>query len=102
MSNPETAANLFADKSRDELVTALIDQGRLVADLNRQYVPLERLKSICAAMWTEYMRDECCDERRLNRLIEDAGRIMLEGMSIQQLDAIGRAHKDDPIWESFK
>lgn len=61
----------------------------------------DQLRSIVAAMWVEYNRDQHCDQRHINQLIEDAAAAMLEGMSMEDLDALGFAHKDNPIWKAI-
>jgi hypothetical protein len=62
-----------------------------------------KLHSIIAAMWVEYNRDQECDYRHINRLIEDAADIVAEEVGGDAaLDKLGESHVDDPIWEAWE
>ena len=59
-----------------------------------------KLHSIVAAMWVEYNRDQDCDYVHINQLIEDAAEAVVNEIgSYDDLDKLGEAHVDDPIWE---
>lgn len=62
-----------------------------------QTAPDLMLRSIVAAMWDEYNKDQECDYVRINQLIEEGARALLETMTMDDLDALGEAHVDDPI-----
>ena len=49
------------------------------------------LRNIIAAMWEEYNTDEHCDYVRINKLIEDAAKVVADNMGgYAQLDKLAR------------
>lgn len=58
-----------------------------------------KLKSITAAMWGEYNKDQQCNYQRINQLIEDAAEVLSQQLGgYDQVDKMADAHIDDPIW----
>lgn len=50
------------------------------------------LKQIVAALWVEYNKDDELDGVRMNRLVEKAGRVLLQEMSMEELDKLGESY----------